>query len=479
MDKNKPNQPTFIESLISTNPDWFEQILLGCIMLDPDFRNQVVRVLGVDPVSGAELNEFTLDVDNAIYKAYKTFLMCVHNARGAVFTLEFAHVILDQMANKNDGIGQSEIQDALERLNRMLQTRVADTLGLVKDGFQFWLKKQRMTRVVNTHNSRQSWNPDDMAREMRLNTQAVELTSGRPTFFGFGNSLDNHVLEIVRVPLTMLKALTKSLGGGFGKKESTLIIAPQGAGKTVASCQFGSDLAAYSKQTGLIITTEQGHEELEPRVISANCNIPFEKIKDSFNEKLLSPMEREAYHAFRQKIDGRLFWENWNEGDHGRSIESDLMELIERRQDEIGRKLDFIILDWIGGALGKLTSGDSDKLRFILQLAGNTIAQVAKDLDIFTIAFAQAGMGVAINKPRVDSTTIANCKSLGEKFTNIMGITAMFTENVDVTEENAAAFDQKQSFYISKGRKSVGGFVKVRRDFGFQRFQDLFTTGRS
>jgi hypothetical protein len=464
-------QPSFIELIIASQTDWFELMVLKCILSDSEFRSRAIKVLNIDALTGKPVKDFTADIDNAVYQAIMTFVQCTGGR--VEMPMNFAHSILTQMGDQADLIGAGEVPMAIHRLETARNLDLQAAAPLVAAGFKIWLTKRRTERIIRAHTSANTWNSEAMMNEARVNSVAVDMSTAADTFFEFGHGIDTVKLDVKRIKIPTLGQLTRALGGGFAKKEGTLFIAPEGSGKTILGCKLGSVLTSQENQVGVVISTEQDHEELEPRVIASNCGVPYDLIKDGVKLELLTKEQKDSYHRFRDAIKGKLFWEDWGAADHGRSIEHDLLEIIDRRQNQIGRKIDFIVLDWIGGALGKLEGKDGDKLTFIMKLAGDTVCQIAKDMDMYTIAFAQASMALAVNKKRVDASCIANCKSLGQKFTNVIGITMMYAENQNLEAGDEPIYDNRQWFYISKGRKSKGGCVPFMRRFNFQDMADI------
>lgn len=447
-------------------------MVLACLVRDADFFSKAGKILGKDPKTGFVSMDFATDIDNALMQVIDLHYQCM-GARPPLLTLNFTQVAANSIASDARGvIGPDEVEGVVFRLNQILALRVEECKPIVVEGFGYWLGKRRVAKVIREQTSMTNWNPAEMLQSISTQVSAVGLANSVPTFFEFGNALDNRILETARIPIPGLSGLTKSLGGGLAKKEGTLFIAPQGSGKTVLACQLGSSLSASSGQIGIIITTEQGHEELEPRVIANKCGIPFNLIKDGFDERALREDMRERYHRFREQIKGKLFWENWNRNDRAKTIRNDLKDVIHRRQDELGKKVDYVILDWIGGALGKMSEGDADRLRFTYQLTGETICDIAREEDMYTVAFSQANMALAINKPRVDATMIKECKSLGEPFTNVIGMTALWDQTPQEGDDNII-WAPRQFFYVDKARKSQGGRTPFLRQFDYQRIGDI------
>jgi len=450
-------------------------MVLRCVISDSEFRQKTIKMLCINPKDGKPIKDFSTDINNALYSAQ---VMFVQLTGGRVeMPLQFAESILTQMSETSDLIGPDEVSQAMMHLRTIMELQIQPSKAMVMDGFRIWLGKRRAERVIRAHTAFPTWSASDMLDETRLNNAAIDLTEGEDSFVEFGVGLDTQKLDIHRIPLNGLRSLSQAIGGGFANKEATLVVAPEGSGKTILGCQIASVLASQQNQVGIFVSTEQGSEELEPRVISCNCQIPYDLIKDKFHVSMLNAEQLKRYHAFREAIKGKLFWENWGVGDHNMSIENDLMELITRREEQIGRKVNFLVLDWIGGALGKLRAEDHERITPSLQLAGDTVAQVAKERDMYTIAFAQANMSMAINRPNVNATMISNCKSLGQKFTNVIGLTLMFPKGVQQDEDGAPIYDLRQSYHISKGRKGKGGNVPFFRQYDYQRMTDV--TGRN
>ena len=466
-------QPSFIEHIIASQTDWFELMVLKCILSDREFRSRALKVLCLDATTGKPVKDFTSDIDNALYQAISTFVLCTGGR--VEMPLEFAHSILRQMGDQATLLGASEVEIAVARYMRCRELELQAALPLVRSGFKIWLAKRRAERVIRAHTSTSTWNADDMINETRRNTVAIDMAAENETFFEFGHGVDTVALDIKRKPILGFKALNDALGGGGAPGEGTLIVAPQGSGKTILGCKIASTLSAKQEQVGIFISTEQDHPELEPRVIAAHCNISFDMIKDGFNPKMpgLRPEQIAAYERLREELKDRMFWEDWGNADHGRSIEHDLLEVIDRRQDQIGKKVDYIVLDWIGGALGRLSGNDGDKLTFIMKLAGDTVCQISKDRQLMAFAFAQASMASSVNTKRVDASKIANCKSLGEKFTNGIGLTMMYEEGQQLQGDDEPIYSNRQWLYAFKGRKSKGGCYPFFRRFAYQDMKDI------
>jgi replicative DNA helicase len=469
-----------VENIISNQVDWFEIMVLGCLLKDYDFYKRVRDVLCVDALTGKPVKDFQADADNALYKIIHQYYGIVKSKHAPQMDVRFADAALISESSQRDGIiGPSEIQLVMDRLAQAQAIDISTSMPMVKEGFVYWLSKFRMTRITQEMTTQNTlWNPRDVLAAVKQQLHSVGIVDGEETFFSFAHSIDNSILDVIRTPIPGLKNLTRVMGGGFGQKEGTLFVGGEGSGKTILSCQLGCDLAMHANKVGIIISTEQGHEELVPRCVSNLCNIPYNRIMDKFDPRLLTTdIEKQRYAEMRAGCDGKLFWEDWNRDDRGRSVEKDLRDLISQRQDQIGKKIDFIILDWIGGALGKLNQNNMDKLRVIYQISADAVAHAARDLNMFTIAFAQATSGACVNKRRIDSTMIGECKGMGKNFTNVIGITALFVDEQMPDGDEQPIYAPRQFFYASKGRKGKGGFTSFLRQFEYQRMVDVVPGG--
>ena len=77
------------------------------------------------------------------------------------------------------------------------------------------------------------------------------------------------------------------------------------------------------------------------------------------------------------------------------------------------------------------------------------------------------------NRRRVDASVMAECKQMGRAMTNVIGISAML-EKESEEDTDALIFSDKQWFYVSKSRKGLTKAISIRRNFKYQRFDDIF-----
>ncbi len=374
--------------------------------------------------------------------------------------------MLTQIALSLHGsIGPSEIPEALAAFDEALGLDIDESTQIVRLGFVYWLRKRRMERVIRAETAMPSWDPNKITNALAVHNKAIDtlLAGGDEAFVAFDKITEPPAVELIP---SGLRACDDSLDGGFGKGEFSLVIAPSGGGKTT----FGTQLAAtfaLRKHKVLYITTEQPPSELLPRIASNVGNIPFNKVRKGVHRDKLLPGEYERYEKLRGALGANLNFANWGK-DRSRSIRADLRAEVERFIAQHGR-IDVLIFDWIGGALGTLSGKDQHALRLAFQDTGDALGTIARDLGIVVIGFGQAALGSTRGKKHIDQDDIAECKSMGRSATNVIGISAIREQ----TDDDGPNFARVQYLFVSKARKSAGGIRRFRREFEYQRLADL------
>ena len=435
---------------------------------DQSFYGLVGRVLCKNAETGDVIDDFQDVLANAVYTVLTKYMFCFVGG-GAVFKpmdATTARVLLNTLIDEQLLL-LNEVDPAVELFVECMQISPGQVELFVRNGFTYWLQKRRAQWMYSKQVQSDDWNPVQVFAEIQRSLEALNIT-GEPKKYGrsFDSGFDVKDFDVERYS-SGLRSLDKALGGGFGRKEFTLVIAGTGAGKTVMACQLGLQFALQGKK-GVIITTEQPHDQLVVRIASNYCNIPFEQIKDGLKEEILSADQMPKYAAMRIALHNRLFFENWLE-DRSKSIISDLDYYIRGFIGEHG-KIDFLILDWIGGALGSMNHTDVAAIRHTYQFTADKLSDLAITHNIPTIGFAQAHPQQAANKRNIDSTMMSECKSMGRNATNIIGISALMDN--EQSDENVPIYHADQFFWVSKARKSSGGQVRFRRRFAFQRIEE-------
>lgn len=467
-----------IKQLIDAQRSQFETWVLACVARDLAFFRQYSTVICVAH-EGARFSayDFEQPLDNVIYEALKKTRELLTASEVDVVPQSLVFATIQQMyANPSlpdprKGAGlqilQSELPQLLIRTNQILTFDTTSLPAVVGPGVAHWIQKSRMQKLSLSSTSAH-FDPASHA-ELIASIQRHVLTSVEPPHvFRFGEGINIKRRFVERISSGIPK-LDDALGGGFGRGESTLGVAPQGAGKTV----FASQLAGFfglQKKMGLLISTEQKHEELELRMISNFGEIPFGMVKDGINKERLPPDVVKKIEDTEAKLRDYVFITKWS-SDKGQSVKTSLdAEIAEFVR--VHGAIDWLVFDWIGGALGEMSTRDLQVLRLIYKQAADHVCVMAEKYDIPAIAFAQANMAQAMNKPRVDATMITENKQLGEKYTNGFGISALMQPfDPNESRDRAPVFLDVQKLFMWKARKSEGGLISVKRDFGHQRFR--------
>lgn len=231
----------------------------------------------------------------------------------------------------------------------------------------------------------------------------------------------------------------------------------------------GQILRRNSGICGMLITTEEPHEDLLPRMASQACNIPYNLLMDGINITRLDDLQKQALAEWYINLNN-LMIVNWNKK-MGVSVALDLENEISKFMEEYGKKPDFIILDWVGGALG--SGAPKELIRLVYQEAADAFEKAAKRHMFVGVAFAQADKS-ANNIIGIDMRHIAECKTMGRNYSAIIGITNLYSKSLGASEVpddpgNNDIRAPKQFFFCSKTRKGRNKQVPFSRDYMYQR----------
>ena len=442
-------------------------MLAGCLRSKAFFEN-MSPVICVDPQNpGKPFEDFSYPVDNLIYRMAAQYRVSTAGKPGTeVVPFQYLQITASAYAVIGD-ILPDQVPMVEARAQQILAQPVEGVLPVIEDLVSYWLGKSRAQKIAMRAAADPQWTPEDLVREISKSVDAAQQTKNSAYRFEVGDGHRSGKLDIKRLQ-SGLPEYDRRMAGGFGYREFTLGIAATGAGKTVMACQLAATFACNGFP-GMLITTEQAHEELEPRLYSNFCDIPFHLIVDGVNLEKLPPDKRAAVQAFDARIKGKMDILDWNT-DRSKSIVQDLQNEVVKFKDVHGYAPHWLIFDWIGGALGEMSKQDMLAIRQVYQSTADKIADIAVRENMVCIAFAQANILQAKNNIRIDSSTIAECKTLGRAATTIFGISCL-QENVESMETGGAApYTNKQYLFISKARKGVGGLIPVFRKFENQKF---------
>lgn len=459
------NHDTAIKSLVDGYADVFEGQVMINLLRNLDFYSTYQGSICVDSITPDRfIADFSNAADNVVYRAIRLCRETMRNSPRDSITSQDVMAMLAVLF-KAGTISETEFGIAGQRLQELMEAATPMSPEMLKPVISHWLTSVRAKKQIAQANNGQI-SHFTMLDAINADREVLLGNLEAKTLFTFSEAIaDSIAVDKVR-HATGLPNLDKCIGGGFAKGEFTLFVQPSGAGKTVAACQLTTSLAGAGLK-GIMITTEQPPRELISRMASSRCDVPMDLIKDGLKKEILQPNQQTKLDQLIQLLDQNIFLVDWTDGN--KSCKDDLEPLIRQAKKKLGR-LDFVILDWIGGSLGKAVQNDPAQFRYVLKFAADSLATTAMKEDVITIGFAQATTMLSKNKKRVDRTMLGECKSMGDRATNIIGGSAMQAE--DTGDESQASYLPKQYFFVDKARKGTGGLIPVFRDFAYQRFVD-------
>ncbi len=452
---------------LANNRNEYELQIIGAVWWNWDFFQKVRGQLC--KLENLWVDEFNVSGCYAVYRAIHDYnMMFWQNGQIAQdfrpIDQEQMRTFLTAFANTGEFLTIPEMPIAEHIFVQGAQTAKPEAMVFLERVFPHWIVAQKSSQIMRR--GLDGRNAEKAAEQLSQLTDTFKERGKSLKMYGFGHGIDTGELHVERLK-TSFMPLDISLGGGFGKGEGVLFIAGQGVGKTVAATQLSTGMALAGHK-GVLISTEQTHDQLEPRIVSMRANVPFNNIKDKFDERLLLPDQMERYQQLRKDLNAT----NYNILDWTSDRERDIFSVMDQLVCEAGEamgRVDFMYLDWLGSAIGRQFANDPAMLRFIYKNAADAAVQLAVKYNMAVVVFAQAHPEKSYNRVRVDATCLSECKTLGENMTNVIGITGMMPKEAD-ENDGAPLFEDDQWFYISKARKSAGAKAPMRRDFGFQRF---------
>lgn len=285
-----------------------------------------------------------------------------------------------------------------------------------------------------------------------------------------------------------LEAVNEMIGGGCRLRDTTIVGAISGGGKTVLAMQFALDFILDDWKT-LVLTTEQPPSDLVYRMISNHMSIEFGVINSRLDQAQRKSKTRvsnvvldylptgctdttehwDAFNKMAYAAEQNLRFLDWSNG--GKSLVKDFDNDI-AESDQSGWTPDVIIVDWIGGGLDQ-NEANRDGLRHFYKAAGETIIAHGKRTNRAMIGFAQLNktlVKAGINYVTMDM--LSECKSLVDNAATFLGITARRDEKMQ-DAGSKTRFHPHQFICADKARWGPGGKAKVHMQFKYQRFANL------
>jgi len=468
-----------IVSYIRERPEWFENLILAAAIQDPEFFRRVRSVLCKTIDGKQDEEDFEELLRNPVYLAvadYNTAQLVNTSRKFQPITEKILNALLLNRAANAEDIMENEIPKALELFREAADTDLKRWEPFINMGMVPWIENRKMMKVIRSPYLFGGWTLNDIRQKLQdVADKTNELKDSMQVVrHDFGHFLD-HPLDCGMLNETLetnLTDLNKVMGGGFGKKETVLIIAPSSGGKTVLACQ----LAGHWSMTGyggIFVTTEQSQPELEVRLVSNFANIPFKYIVRQWKPEELNATYQESYAQMRSKFQKPIRFVDWTVP--GQTIMNHLKHEVELYMQDFGEKPDYLILDWIGGALQQEAAGSSDRLRALYKEAITQVIDLSREYEMAGVALAQATAASSINKFPLDHRHIADAKNMVEGVTSLIGLTALYAEGMDeVTDTAQIMWNERQYLCVTKSRKGPGGNVPVKRRYGYQRLENHY-----
>lgn len=495
--------PKELESYIDKNQEWFEKSVLAVCRSDIQSFKKFKLVLCLKSgTKDKHSDDFENLKHNILYEAIKSYNNLFEGIGEKVFKpINSSQVrgFLTEKASKGESVMFSEIDELVEYFENNIASIECDSnlVFLVNAGITYYLKAIRAKKILNSA-SLLGVNLDDLSLLCEENMEIINKLGD-----------DNKILKDVpdRIKIADIeefddpdKVLIESLDcdiprlnesiSSFRKGHAYLFIGGTGSGKTIIACQLSCAFSYNNNASGLYISTEQKHDELYRRIVSNKCSIPHRSISQGIFKDKLTAGERIRYLEFRTKIMqlnvGDAQFINWGNFQKQSNINfiNKIEEEIDNYEEESGRKVDYVILDWIGGALGSMADA-GDKTRHIYQAAADALEELCRKRNFVAIAFAQA-IPASVNKVKIDSLDLSECKTMGRNYSAIIGISSLYSEEyakqLDQDRnkkrkdyragsdlEDAATYAIKQFLFISKSRFGDPKAVPFKREYEYQR----------
>lgn len=483
------NADSELERYGSMPKEQYEEYVLCAIMHDLEFFRSIKDTFCVNTTNGAVMNDFSIKAHYVIYRALLTWYNFTKESMQPLMEEKDIIEVLDILCTEDKPIIVKGLCGSVtaKYLHIKNDISVPVAISFVKSTFKVWWESARQRAILSKYNTYPDSAGKNLLDELSANISAIKDNDRQESFKDFSIVIDDDA-DVKRIPLGVdFRNLSINLGGGLGRKEHAIFVAPTGAGKTVFSCQLASSVADQGYKV-LYITTEQPVDELIPRIMSCWSfkepgrhdpsrlpRIPFNLIKDGFSKKVLEALsaeQKEVLARYANKF-STLHFEEWI--GTSKDAKTSLKDSIRRYIDKYGG-CDFVLLDWIGAKLGY--GMDPQRKRQEFYDAAQTMKDLSYEFGMAALSTAQATAD-AVGKKFITEHDIATCKTLHEQAAVGFGLSAMRTIDAKTIAESSTAGDAKdayapqQNVYCFKSRKSTGKHWVVTRNFGFQRFDNF------
>lgn len=497
--------PDELKQLIISKPVWFENSVVACSRTSLDLFKKLRMVLCLYPDTEKHVDDFETNNNNNIIYAgirdYNNMFIKSNEAAWLPMTEEWLQHWLLNKACKAELVAKAEIPDVIEHFRNSIVPfpTSASSIGITQMGVASYLRSVRAKRIINRV-SLNGADLEDLALQCEHNVEFINRIDGDvalnntlPAGIDFNDTpiFDDPNKALCEMLESDIPALNAAMGG-FRKGCAYMVIGSTGSGKTICACQLASSFSYTGNYGGIYISTEQSHEDLRLRIISNCCRIQHASINRGIFQEQLTARETEAYIDFRSKCralaTGRIHFANWGNAQSmpGVSVTKKIEYEIEEYFKLYNKYPSYLILDWIGGALGQMADSP-DKVRLLYQDTADALELLARKHNIVTVAFAQAHIN-AVNKLNIGAADLAECKSMPRNYSGIIGITSMYSEEhakclaleqnkkrrdfrMPVEMDEALMYSDKQFFSLSKCRYGVQRNVPYKRLYEYQRME--------
>lgn len=475
-----PTNEDHVAKFVEEDPARFERYLVPGCMYDARIFQACDKALNVDSDKQA-IQDFSDPINEVLFKAIQIY----HATTNYCMVPDFVVLqgILERFALQE--VGKHAItNDMILPTLHQLRERCVEFVErfnvwqpIIEVGFLTWLSSRRFKATLlkkqtqnwtSAHFS-DAWTKESTHLRMLLNSGADQR---------WESMWDCVNVKLEPVFLTSpWPHLNEALGGGFARGDATMMVSHTGGGKTVAACQLAGHFALAHQACGIYISTEMKGAMIMPRILSCFGRIPYNRMSSDRAVSMeridrLDQAHREAAKDVLSRLyDVNFYFHRWSPGDPIRQgfmgAVSDYVNILCAQ-----KRIDYIILDWLGGRLTHGTDGEEERDR--MQSAADMIATLADDYQIVSVTTAQ-GSQAAQNKAQVGSAHLAECKTSHRYYENLIGISNL-ADNPTQDELNDPGyarrnrFKELQYFNVEKCRYGPGGLVRVHRRFEYQRF---------
>lgn len=437
--------------------DW----IFSSALSDYDFWLSVADRVCLDPYDGSDIDDFDKHERNIAFSAVRKFIRTMGTSE--IPAPDALGDFLKQEAKSGNLCMEEEIPGVMDFYRNCTGKKVSPSvISLAGKFLPPWLSRKR-AKLIGNQSRRMTL--DELVTAGERHSDVVSSICASDTDIVLYGNHPRFQEDSGAIQLRSLPRLSTSLGG-FYRGDAYLFQAQSGAGKTVMSVQMLVDFVSQNMK-GIFISTEQPWKEIEPRIISnaTSIDIGHDALKNRFDyERLKSEkFSISKVDEWEAMARGKFVFFHWS-SDNTQSVKTDLEATLRKGKSLLGDEPDFVILDWIGGALGSDTN--SDNLRFTYQTTADAFAAACLKHRFIGIAFAQSKADKVYYS--LGSEQLAECKTMHRKFAGLVGITA-----IPVKDDQGGAkskYEKTQYLDVSKSRKGDPARIGVTREFGFQKF---------